>query len=798
MSKTICDGLTVVQFGSGRSAAMATMILAENGARVVRVEPPGGDELRQRSPSAFLVWDRAKESVVIDLRAPQGQARARDLAAAADVVVEAFEAGTADRYGIGSGTLRALDPRLIYCSIKGFPERTPYGRLKGYDGIVAAKTGYYAASNTRPGPNYSNFQEASYGAAHLAVQGVALALLAREKSGRGQHVEATLFQGLYPYDLSNMIDWHLRTRRPDLRPNAPSTTASLISERLCTKDGRWVEFMSILPHQFKAYIRALGLEGLWEDRRFAGAPFIADDTLREHFRDVFHTRFRERTLEEWLPALIAEKDLVFEPLRTCEEAMEHPQVRHNQDWVEIDDPRVGRMRQVGPLARFSATPSHVGAPAPALDQHGDLPRAKARSRNGVGPFPTYPLEGVTIVELANFYATPYALTIAAGLGARVIKIEAAEGDPWRFMMGGVSGIQTVAGKESFVLDLRAPAGQQVLHTLIAKADVFVYAFRAGVEKSIGADHETLSRINPRLIYMDCAGYGSSGPFAQRPMYGNTTKAMLGGVWRTAGRWLDPALTDGKRAAELKEISRHMYAGGPAGGDPESALGRATTLMLALLEQRRSGTGQWVGTSMVGLNAYANADDFNSYSGKRRLTLPDASCYGLGPLYRLYPAREGWVFLAAPKQSEFAAFANAAGAAALASDPRFATDEARGKNADALANAIGDLFATRTAAEWESALVPHGVGCVKVFEGNYGEFTCTDPAIRNAGLVQEVPSARFGTVPAHLGPITFSDMSSRVGPSPDVGQHTDAILAELGYDEDAVRKLKESKVVASPA
>ena len=339
--------------------------------------------------------------------------------------------------------------------------------------------------------------------------------------------------------MSSMIAWHVENRRPDLAPPpGKMSEVGLVSERLCTSDGRWVEFMNILPHQFQAYIRALGMTNLWEDPDFAGAPMIADPEARERVRSSFFARFRERTFEEWLPDLGAEPDLVFEPLVSTEQAMEHPQAIYNRAAVELDDPRVGKIWQAAFPAEFSETPTVTVRPAPGLDEHGPLPAPATRPVEPTGSARLVPLDGVTVIELANFMAAPRALNLLAPLGARVIKVEDLRGDPWRQMMGGLGGVQTLEGKESLALDLRLPRGQEVLHRLVAKANAFLYGFRVGTEQRFGADYQTLKAINPKLIYLNAAGYGSAGPYASRAMYGNTTRALSGGIYRQAGRWLE--------------------------------------------------------------------------------------------------------------------------------------------------------------------------------------------------------------------------------------------------------------------
>src|SRR5438045_816223 len=129
----ICDGLKVIELGAGSIAASMTgMVLADAGARVIKVEPPEGDRLRSGLPSGFLVWNRGKESVVGDLRTADGRRQLRDLAANADVVIEGFSPGTSKAWGVDADALRASNPRLIHCSITGFGSRGAYSRIKSY------------------------------------------------------------------------------------------------------------------------------------------------------------------------------------------------------------------------------------------------------------------------------------------------------------------------------------------------------------------------------------------------------------------------------------------------------------------------------------------------------------------------------------------------------------------------------------------------------------------------------------------------------------------------------------------
>jgi crotonobetainyl-CoA:carnitine CoA-transferase CaiB-like acyl-CoA transferase len=520
------------------------------------------------------------------------------------------------------------------------------------------------------------------------------------------------------------------------------------------------------------------------------------------------TRFRERTLEEWMQVFLADPDIPFEVVVSSEEALSHPQIIHNKDWVLIDDPTVGPMKQVGPIGHFSETPSVIGNPAPALGQHNPLPHpTKNRSSaDGTGKAPPpHPLHGVSIVECGYFYAMPFGVTLAASLGARVFKIEPIEGDPMRFGFNfpEAGAVKTMEGKESIPIDMKTPEGQKIIHQLVAKADVFVTSFRPGVPERLKVDYQTLRKINPRLVYVHATGYGTTGPYSHRPTYAGTASAAAGQLARQARYWLDPKQAEDRNLAGLKELASRVRA--LVDGDANGALGVATATALAIFHQRRTGQGQFVATTQVGGNLYAYSDDFTSYKGKAPVPVPDPDYYGLHALYRLYQAQRGWVFLACTSQEEWERFCSLTGQEGLLHDPRFATPLARKQHDHELIASLIALFAQRPADEWENHLAPRGVGCVRVFEPPsgglvnwYPEFSCTDPALKEMGLVAEVEHPLFGRIVRHGLPVIFSETPGRIAPGCMIGQHTEAILMELGYTSEQIQQLIQQRVVTSVA
>ena len=701
MTRAICDGLQVIEMGAGSiGASFAGMMLADNGARVLKVEPPQGDRLRHQHPAGFLVWNRGKESLVADLRTDDGRAHVRDLASRADVVIEGFGAGVADGWGLGDEHLRPANPGLIYCSVKGFGSTGPYARIPAYEGIVAAKAGVYSLGpfGFRSGPIFVNALLGSVGAGHMACSGVLAALIAREANGRGQRVEATIVQGFNPLDYFGTMTWQ-HTQRTSGDAHGTSAVGALMGASrysffVPTQDGRWVIFTQMLPHQAHTLSRAAGMEHTIDDPRFDQQPQFATAEDAQAWEDMLWEAMSEHPYEYWEKAFLADPDIAFELARFSEEGLDHQQIRHNGEAITVPDAARGPVEQVGPIARFADTPSRIDRAAPRLDEHtGDLADLPPRPATG-DPAPKHALDGITIVELGYFYAMPYGVTMAGALGARVIKLEGATGDPMRSAFGAadVGGEKTMQGKESFAVDLQTPEGQKIVQEAVATADMFVNGFRSGVAERMGLDYATLSKLNPRLVYVHAAGYGIDGPLAHRPIYAQVAQAVAGSIGRYGGRWLDPEFTKTLSWIEAQVVVLPRLRGA-VDGDSNAALAVLTSILLALYDQRRTGKGQFLSTTMIGGNALAYADDFVRYEGKPPLAVADEENHGLHALYRLYRAEAGWVFLAAPRAREWEALVEALGRPDLAADARFATGATRREHDDALVAALAEQFAT---------------------------------------------------------------------------------------------------------
>ncbi len=813
---TALEGLRVLDLSNGFAGAIASMVLCDNGAEVIKVEPPGGDALR--SAPAFYQWYRGKKSVVLDLKDPVDAERARRLSEEVDVLVQTWRPGVAERLGLGYETLAAANPRLIYCAISGFGTKGKYARVKGYEHVVEAVAGRLASESRagltgRQGALFMASPLASFGASQAALHGILAALHVRERCGRGQRVDTSLVQGLSTYDVwGGIIQW-VADQNPDDFVVVPAVTDEgvpltpyhfylLVTP---TKDGRWLQFTNVMPHMWKAFISAIGLEEIYEDPDLRSAPRFERQKDSDRFWNILIERLREKTYDEWMEIFLPDQNIGVELIRTTQQAMDHPQMQINGHVVKLHDPQVGPTEQIGPLVTLWETPADVSQPAPTLGQHTTEVLASLGGGSSVtrptAPPPQRALEDVTIVELGTFYAAPFGPALVADLGARVIKVEPLDGDPirWAMPIPETGGAKCIQGKESIALDFGSEEGRQIVYELVRRADMVMCSYRAGVAARQGVDYEKLREINPNILYHHGVAYGLEGDYPRRPVFGPSAGAVAGeGLFQVGeGNWPEP--DEPLSLERIKDAALRFRLANPGLNDATAADCVATGMLLSLLARDRTGKAQQSMTAMMFSNIWAFSDDFIRYAGKLPRQLPDGELYGFGPLYRLYESKSGWVFLASAREDEWASLAEAlrvvtSGSVDLAGDDRFRSAGARVQHADALTDVLTALFRERTAVEWEDALLPHDVACVQVNEQPFTRFLLSDPDVVENGFVAEVDHYSFGRHPRHAVVSSLSLTPGRAEAAPRAGEQTRSILAELGYSDEQVEDLRVREVV----
>jgi crotonobetainyl-CoA:carnitine CoA-transferase CaiB-like acyl-CoA transferase len=809
------EGVRVVDVTTGPVGGMATMILADFGADVVKVEPPGGD--RFRALAAAPLWLRGKRSVVADQTTAGGLADVKALVATADVLVVSGPPARAAGWGLDADTMTVLRPGLVHCSITGWGPLGPFADVPGYEGAVAARSGRMLAFERqlrRGGPVFAALPVASHVAALGAVQGILAALVARTRGGGAQRVETSLLQGLLPFDLVELLLVEMAERSGLEAPNILAMGGDLPTlnyHPVRAKDGRWLQCGNLLEHLLIAFLEATDLLGeMLEDPRFVEPPGSWDEATIEAARDRILVRLQERTADEWMDVFRANGNVAAEPYLSTADALYHPDLVANGDIVTFDDPAVGPIRTIGPIAELTATPAAIGRPAPTVGEHTAEVLAEVRaavsdgdgagvppieeSDHGEPPPPGAPLAGITIVELATIIAAPLSTAMLADLGARVIKIETVGGDPYRHLIaGGTPVAKTSAGKESICVDLKTGEGRRLARDLLRSADVAVFNTRPGVNERLGLVEHELRAENPGLIWVSVTGYGRHSPSANRPATHPCAGAVSGGAAIQAGAAL---ATPCDTLDEVREISRQLMRANEANPDPNTAVVAAAAVLMALLARERFGIAQAVYVNMLAANMYANADDALSYAGKTDRFACDAELFGGAATYRLYRTAEGWLFLAVGSDDEWRRAAAALGRPELADDHRFATAGARAAYDTALTTELAALFAGRSAAEWERELVAARVAGVRADEASPGRFFAHDPQILANDFSPLCTHTRFG-VHRRWGPIVrVNGGLAAYGAGVLAGEQTDAILAGLQRTEEQIGALRAARVVGS--
>jgi crotonobetainyl-CoA:carnitine CoA-transferase CaiB-like acyl-CoA transferase len=369
MTKGPLAGVRIADFTQLYQGPLATQMLADMGAEVVKVEPPKGDFFRgwslgDRFPAgeslSFLGVNRNKRSVVLDLKQPEGLEVARSIIAASDVVVENFRPGVMDRLGIGYDALSETNPGIVYCASSGYGQTGPYRDYPGQDLLIQALGGtLWLNGRLDDPPTAIGFGIADVAGGFHIVIGVLAALHEREKSGQGQRVDVNLLSSLLVAQ-THELAYYANTADPPVRPRA-NTTAAYAGAPLgvyACSDG---------------YL-ALSMMAIGPLARLVGATALEDVTASNDIprRDEIHaeleTRFRTDTRDAWISRLRAE-DVWCAPVQTLEEALGDPQVTWNRMLREMDHPLVGRLKVIGPSILFSRTPADVRTSPPLLGQH---------------------------------------------------------------------------------------------------------------------------------------------------------------------------------------------------------------------------------------------------------------------------------------------------------------------------------------------------------------------------------------------------------------------------------------------
>jgi crotonobetainyl-CoA:carnitine CoA-transferase CaiB-like acyl-CoA transferase len=360
-------GVTVLDFSQIEMGPCATQVLGDFGADVIKIERPGAGDLsrvnmKHASGESAVFWslNRNKRSVAVDVRSPLGREAIYRLAGKVDVLVHNFRPGVMERLGFGPEELSAINPRLIYAFGSGYGPTGPYRDKGGQDVLAQAMSGI-AARRPDPGapPEPCATPIADFTAGMLLVQAILLALLARERTGRGQVVHVSLLDGMLAMQLQEASAWLNLGQRLNWG-------AFPLSGTFQTLDGHVVMVGAFKANPLQEICRGLGIEDLSADPRYATheAQVVHRDELQARWRQ----EFGKRTTREVVDALES-VDILCAPVNTMETALADPQVAHNDMVIEMNHPGCGPIKTVGIPVKLEGTPGSVRRPPPRLGEH---------------------------------------------------------------------------------------------------------------------------------------------------------------------------------------------------------------------------------------------------------------------------------------------------------------------------------------------------------------------------------------------------------------------------------------------
>lgn len=737
----------IVDFSQGAAGPMASMLLGDFDADVVKVEPPAGDRLAAHP--GYQAWNRNKVVVTLDLEAPEGLATARDLIAKADVAVFDSPAEVLSRLGLDPATLLAAHPGLIVASMPPYGDTGPWSGLPPHHSLLTALSGdAFRQGAVGDAPVHMVIPYLWYGQAVVGAGAIGAALYERAQSGLGQAVTVSGLHGAAVMSLQMRVMQEVLPPRTDPQGAAPNYRLYECA------DGRWLFLGTLFEGFFDIAMAVLGLTVSFED--LTEAP--------EASREAIAAVVRTRTRAEWLADLQG-AGVPSAPVETRETWFSGPAVVQSALKVTLDHPTLGPITLPGAPVKLSRTPASVRAlprRAPTPDwRPRDPPPARRRDGGGHGP-----LHGVRVLDLGAVVAGAHAGGILANFGADVIKVEPVTGDPFR--SDGALFLAYNRGKRGLGIDLKMPEGVVLFHDLVRNADVVLDNYRYGVRTKLGIDYAALRAINPRIVSCSINAYGDRGDRAALPGFDPLLQAESGMMAAQGG--------DGAPIFHTVPVN-----------DAGTAAMAAFGIIAALNARERTGEGQEVLTSLLAQSLMFQIGELVSFEGRPANRAGGRDCLGASALHRFYACADGWLALVCETPREASALAEALGV--NLGDPAAAL---QAPCDGAVAETIAAALATRQRDAVLGALLRAGVAATPA---RHTDDLVAHARAQSIGTLESWDHPRLGEV---ISARAYADFSRTPGgfrrPTPDLWEHTREVLEDVLADPAKVESVVDSGAV----
>lgn len=817
------EGVKVLELGHIVSASYATKLMADLGADVIKVEEPGGDRARQRGPfpqgivdleksGLFLYLNNNKRGCTLDFR--QDQDTLADLVAWADLLIHNYPPAQMAALGIDYHAFRAINPRLVMCTITPFGLTGPYRDYNAYELTVAHGGGWaWLGPGGSDRPDLPPLKAAGHQAdfqGGLAAATAALAAYFRAlRTGEGEHIDLASQAYIASFLELNVIYYTYQGQ-----------IASRLGQRLLYPWGIFAcqdGLMFLVVGEEDQWQRLVALMGNPEWGTWEIFQGVMNRTKNQDVLRMYLTEWMREWRVEDLFRAGQEQRICFAPVFSMSDLARQDQLHARHFFVDVTHPRAGTLRHLG-------APYHLHDPwwairraAPLLGEHNEEVKTSLKQvetslgqvKKGLrtvqssvsdlqSPNPTpntqhptscLPLEGVRIADFSWVWAGPFCTMHLAHLGAEVIKIEShTRLDLTRrlpFYPKDVEpGVNRCAlfnqwnqGKKSLLLNLTTATGIAVAKELITKSDIVVENFATGVMDHLGLGYEELKQLKPDLIMASISGYGHTGPRHHYLAYGPAIAPLTG----------LSSLT-GYAGGSPQEV-------GISYGDPNSGIHAAVAVCAALAARQRTGRGQHIDVSLWETMEALVPEGWMDYvmngvqpprQGNRDPWMAPHDCFRCA-------GEDAWVTIACGTEAEWRALCQAIGQPQLAGDARFHTASARKVHEDALAQILTAWTATRE--KWEVTRMLQAVG-VAAFPSMTSKDLVEDPHLNERGFFARLAHPEVG-VRTHTGvPWLLTHAPNGVrAPAPVLGQDTDQVMRDiLGYSDARIVQLKEEKVL----
>jgi crotonobetainyl-CoA:carnitine CoA-transferase CaiB-like acyl-CoA transferase len=775
------SGIRIIDFGQYLTGPLAALLLAENGADVIRVDPPGGP--RWDHP-ANAVLQRSKRSMILDLQLAEDLRVAKDLIETADVVIEGFRPGVMGRMGIDPEAAIATNPRLIWCSLPGFSKDDPRANLPGWEGLVCSAAGLYQprSPNDPSTPRFTAVPMASTFAAVIAAHSIVAALICRVRTGRGDLIEVPLFDaafdaiGFFGEDPQTLAQLPLNLKQ-DLIVN-PAFGGK--SPYRC-KDGRFIAHYGMPPG---------GLHRFFDAHLPSELKYKTDTESAQRVREVLEPLFAQREAPEWEREMQEKYGAAVATSQTTEQWLEDDDAIDSDTVVAVDDPILGPTRQAGFAVKFGTKPNvrfprrEPGADTEEIkrelrERPGEpAPMAEASAANVAQSAPGLPLAGMTAIDFTSLVAGPVCGRVLAEYGAEVIKVNRAsvgwnQLDPLSDDAYALCGHRTTgAGKRTIFLDLKSLEGAKIASELIRRAHiVHTYGTDAGALK-LGLDAPQVHALNSSAIYSRLRAYSSGGWREKLRGHEDLAEHATGLAMRYGG-----GIPNDIHGIIVNDMGTGHFA----------ALG----ILLTVFDRLKNGTRQAaiVEASLAQTATFMQLPYMVAYEGAEWKEPAGRSARGWSITDQLYQTSDGWIWVAAHGADALQRLL-----AATSETP----DVAQGAAVHPVAAlaVLESRLVTRTSKHWVKTLWEHGIPA-HVY--NNIDTAMKDPIAqaRSLSITRDHPGLGLGR---DVGAIRRfrSRPDASIAPAAAPGYHTRAVLNELGYPDEDVNKLLEKRIIATDA